>query len=127
MTIKIIIEKGDNEIWGRAENLSGLAVSSAKNMKQLEKNLREALQLYFEENPQELPASDFTYSYSVDMKSFFEKIPALKITHIARKAGINSSLVRQYSVGLKYPSLEQAAKIESAVRALAQEFLRLVD
>lgn len=128
--IKIILEKGDNEWWGRTEELDGLAVSFGKNRKELEENLRESVQLYLEENPREqskknLSPEQIAFSYSVDLEAFFEKIPELKISHIAKRAGINPSLVRQYAKGLKYPSIEQAEKIENAVRELAKELLEL--
>jgi hypothetical protein len=56
-----------------------------------------------------------------DLQAFFEEYDFLKQTKIAQLSGINPGLLRQYSSGVKYPSSEQAKKIEGAIHKLANE------
>ncbi len=53
--------------------------------------------------------------------SLFKEYNEIKITSIAANANLNPSLLRQYATGNKYPSAEQAKKIESAVHDLAKK------
>jgi hypothetical protein len=45
----------------------------------------------------------------------------VKISVIAKRAGINPGLMRQYSSGIKHPSKERAKQIEGAIHKLADE------
>jgi hypothetical protein len=45
----------------------------------------------------------------------------LKIGSVAEHAGINPGLLRQYASGVKYPSPDQAKKIEDALHHIANE------
>jgi transcriptional regulator with XRE-family HTH domain len=58
---------------------------------------------------------------SYDLQAFFEEFNELEISSIAERAGLNPSLVRQYATGSKYPSADQAKKIESALHSLAKK------
>ncbi len=58
--------------------------------------------------------------FSYDLQAFFVEFDDLKSTGIARRAGINESLLRQYASGSKYPSEEQVKKIEDAIHTLAK-------
>jgi transcriptional regulator with XRE-family HTH domain len=45
----------------------------------------------------------------------------LKISSVAKYAGMNAALLRQYASGVKSPSSEQAKKIEKALHSLEVE------
>jgi hypothetical protein len=57
-----------------------------------------------------------------DLQTFFEEHDYLKVSSIAKHAGLNPGLVRQYSSGVKHPSAEQAKKIELTIHKLADSF-----
>ncbi len=71
-------------------------------------------------NPDEVV---FHFQYS--LMDFFDSFSAIKINSIAKLAGLNPSLVRQYASGAANASAAQAKKIEEAVRALAQSLLHV--
>ncbi len=62
-------------------------------------------------------AAQFECEFS--MADFFDVYKALKISEVAKLAGMNSALVRAYASGDKNPSLAQAQKIEAAIYRLA--------
>ncbi len=45
----------------------------------------------------------------------------LNISSIAKRAGMNPGLLRQYASGVKHPSREQAKKIEDSIHKIANE------
>jgi hypothetical protein len=56
-----------------------------------------------------------------DLEAFFEEFSDLKISSIALRGVLNPSLVRQCATGSKYPSAEQAKKIEGALHSLGKK------
>ena len=58
---------------------------------------------------------------SYDLQAFFKEFKEIKISSLAESAEVNPSLLRQYASGSKYPSIDQAKKIEIAVHALAEK------
>ena len=52
-----------------------------------------------EEQGKIMPIVEFVYKY--DLHSFFNYFSFLNVTEIAKRAGINPSLMRQYNSGIK--------------------------
>ncbi len=125
--LELIIEKEKNHYWGRIEGKDFMPTGQGKTIDTLIKNVKEAVEDYVMHegendkywNKVDLKKIQFELHY--DLQSFFEQFEELKISTIARKAGINESLVRQYATGKKYPSVEQLKKITSALRELANK------
>ena len=61
--------------------------------------------------------------YVMNIPSLFKLLPELKISSIAKKAGINESLMRQYASGKANASEERAKIIENAIHELGQELI----
>ena len=55
------------------------------------------------------------------LEKFFKKFPSISIQSIAERTGINPSLMRQYAVGIKNPSLERLEIIEKAIHDIGKE------
>ncbi len=53
-----------------------------------------------EENGGKFPDVEFEYKY--DLQSFFNYFSFLNVSEIAKRAGVNPSLMRQYSKGIKH-------------------------
>lgn len=62
-----------------------------------------------------------TYEYRYDIESFFNYFPYLNVSQVAKKAGINPSLMRQYAKGLTKAGQKQYDKIRNTIRAMANE------
>ena len=52
-----------------------------------------------------------------------ENFEAVKISAVAKEAGMNPTLLRQYLSGIKNPSAEQALKVQNALHRVAQRLL----
>ncbi|MGL4853586.1 MAG: type II toxin-antitoxin system HicB family antitoxin [Phocaeicola sp.] len=71
------------------------------------------------EEGKEVPVLEFTYKY--DMQSFFNYFSFLNVTKVAELAGINPSLMRQYSSGVTTAGQKQYDKIRVAITKITQE------
>jgi ribosome-binding protein aMBF1 (putative translation factor) len=112
--LQLILEKEDGKLWGRVSVDGNLVFDSAASLMALEKKLKKALK-DFE------GMEDVQFEYAYDLTTFFEEYSFLNQSKIAEIAGINPSLIRQYSSGHKQPSKEQLGKIEKAIRVLADK------
>ena len=66
-----------------------------------------------------VPELEFTYKY--DMQSFFDYFSFLNVSRVAELAGINPSLMRQYTSGVANAGQKQYEKIRVAVRKISRE------
>ena len=96
----LIVEKADGELWGRVKIKETLITDSATTLSALEKNLKDLIQDF-----EGVEVSEFEVSY--DLTSFFDNHSYLNISDIAKRAGINQALMRQYASGNKFPSEER--------------------
>lgn len=64
---------------------------------------------------------ELEYEYKFDLGSFFDYYSYLNISGVAKKAGINSSLMRQYVSGVHQPSEKRKALIESTLQDISKE------
>ncbi len=119
-TIKpqLIVEKSNGEFWGRTKVKGNLIVDSATSLDKLKTQMKELI-FDFED----LEVKDFVLSF--DLTSFFSEYPFLNLTELANKSGINYSLMRQYSIGYKFPSEERVKKIEETIREIGKELSRI--
>ncbi len=115
-TIDLIIEKADNRLWGRVEYNDNLISEQAESIDDLEKKMKTLLWNFENVQPELV---EFNHLY--DIYSLFQQFDYLNISKVAIQAGMNPSLLRQYSAGVKNPSAEQAKKIEETLHRLAKE------
>jgi hypothetical protein len=130
--LKLIIEKGDGEWWGRIEDKGNyLPVTVANSIEEVISNMRMLIQDYLENEGREdkfwgkIDPEKVVFEIRYDSQAFFEELVALKISSIAKRAGLNESLLRQYATGKKYPSAEQVKKLEDAVHQLGAELQKV--
>ena len=67
----------------------------------------------------DVPELEFVYKY--DLQSFFNYFSFLNITKVAEVAGINPSLMRQYTSGITAAGQKQYDKIRIAVEQISKE------
>jgi predicted RNase H-like HicB family nuclease len=118
MKYKLIIEKNKDGYWSQVDQLPTV-FSSGESIEQLIENTKEAIEIYYNETGGKNPRIDF--ELVMDIQEFFNINEYINITSLAKRIGMNSSLLRQYSKGIKFPSLEQVGRIEKAIRQIGKE------
>ena len=68
---------------------------------------------------EEIPELEFTYRY--DLQSFFNYFSFLNVTKVAELAGINPSLMRQYTSGSAVAGQKQYEKIRKVVDRISKD------
>jgi len=122
--IKIIIEKTDTGFSAYAENLP--VFTTGTTISELQKNILEALHLYFEE--QGTKVSQKNIVLEIDIKQFFQYYRVINAKFLADRIGMNPTLLSQYVQGRKKPSEQQTEKILEGIQQIGKELseLRLV-
>lgn len=129
--LTIVLEKGDNELWGSIDAPGFLLTSVGTSVEEVTRNLRDLVADFLEHEGKDMSEwqgvreTDITYTHEYDLTALFDVFTAIKISAIADSAGINQSLMRQYATGKKRPSERQAAKIETAVRQLGERLMQV--
>ena len=118
--IKMIIEKADEGFLGRVEFEDNLILEEAEDLNELEDKIKNTLKEFHK-----LDSASVTFTYETDITALFEKFRFLKIATIADLAGLNQSLVRQYANGIKFPSENQAKKIQDALHRIGNDLINL--
>lgn len=125
--IEVIIEKNEDHFWGRIESKGFIPTGQGETVPALLQNIKDSIEDYIEHEGKKdkfwskVDVSNIEFNILYDLEAFFEEFNELKISSIAERAGLNSSLVRQYATGSKYPSFDQAKKIEVAIHSLAEK------
>lgn len=112
----LIVEKSEDGYFGRVNYEDNLIVVDGDDIPTLETQAKEQLHTHHH-----LDTSSVIFELQFDLSALFEYFDILNVTAIARRAGMNASLLRQYRNGQKYPSLKQVQKIEEVIRTIAKE------
>jgi hypothetical protein len=126
--IDVILEINKDGFWARVEGKGNYLPNGYGETKQEAlDNLVEVIKDYQAHEGKNdkfwkvIDANKIEWDVHHDLQAFFEEYDFLNVSAIARRAGLNSSLVRQYASGVKHPSSEQVKKIEIAVHKIARE------
>lgn len=98
--------------------LSGFGNTAEAAKEDMLKTYQEIKEILTEEG-KEVPELEITYKY--DMQSFFNYFSFLNVTKVAELAGINPSLMRQYTSGVTKAGQKQYDKIRIAVEKISKE------
>lgn len=127
-SVLVYIEKGeDGSYWASSQNLPGVVAAQGISIPDLKTQFKKAYQDYLEvaKELEEDWLLDWKecneVEYKIDLQAFFKLVPEIKIGGIAKKAGINESLLRQYATGKAKASEDRLKEIESAVHELGKE------
>lgn len=119
----LILERNKNEYWVTVNELPG-CYSVGATIEEAISNTREAISEHISDLPEgsQVPEiflnKDLEFQIQYDIQTLFERFKVLNKSAIAEHAGINPSLLRQYSNGLAYASEKQKAKIEAAIHEI---------
>ena len=126
MKVRVIIEKDENGYGCFTENLKSTIIGEGTSVEEAKKDFLNSVEeikaSYIESGealPEELDNLEFEYKY--DLASFFNEFDFINISKLAKRIGINASLMRQYKSCDAYISETQAKKIESAIRGIGRE------
>lgn len=73
----------------------------------------------------ELNNGSLEFVYKYDIESLFKYFGMLDATNLARKIGLNPSLLRQYKSGITLAGPKQKERIEKGLHALGKELLNV--
>ena len=91
------------------------AKQAIEDMYVAQKEIKELL----EEEGKQMPELEFVFRY--DIGSFFDYYSYLNMSGVAKKAGINASLMRQYAMGKHEPSKKRKQQILECLHQIAKE------
>lgn len=125
MKVTVIIEKAKDGYYScyveddlPGFGLSGFSESAEAAKEDMLKAYQELKEIQAEEG-KEVPELEFTYKY--DMQSFFDYFSFLNVSKVAELAGINPSLMRQYTSGVANAGQKQYDKIRVAIGKISKE------
>ncbi|MEN6455534.1 MAG: hypothetical protein ABFD10_14855 [Prolixibacteraceae bacterium] len=120
-----LIEKGKDGTFGiYTPDLEHTIIGEGQSVEEakmdFENSLKEMLASYTDETmPDELKDMEVQYKY--DLSSLFDYLNFVNVSQFAKKAGISSSLMRQYKTGNTYVSEKQIGKIEKTLHKIGHE------
>ena len=127
MKVKVSVYKADDgsfwchtekDVYGTGLNGSGSTVSEAKQ--DLYACLDIAKEDYLSQGKTPKPI-EFEYVY--DLQSFFEYFSVFNVTEVARRAGINPTLMRQYTSGVKKAGEKTYAKLSACINNIRKDII----
>lgn len=125
MKVTVIMEKASDGYYSCfvKEDLPGFGLAgygdTAEAAKEDMMEVYEEIKEMQTEEGKEVPELEFIYKY--DMQSFFNYFSFLNVTKVAELAGINASLMRQYTSGVATAGQKQYDKIRLAVERISKE------
>lgn len=125
MKVTVIVEKASDGRYAcymdetfEHFGLAGYGDTVAEAKSDLEVCYHEMKELEAEEG-RDIPRLEYIYKY--DMQSFFNCFPFLNVSKVAERAGINPTLMRQYTCGAAKAGEKQYEKLRRAVREITAE------
>ena len=128
LSIEVIVERHyDGTFWGTTQNIPGVVTAFGASLDELKKNIEQAFLEYVAAAAElgeawiEEVRNRKDWIFSMNMQALFELVPEVKISAIARRAGINESLMRQYATGKAVVSEDRLRYIEQTIHDLGRE------
>jgi predicted RNase H-like HicB family nuclease len=115
--ITVIIEKTKTGFSAYSEDHA--IFTTANTIPELIGNTIEAANLYFEDEKIKITQNDI--KFVVDFKQFFQYYKVINAKFLAKKIGMNESLLSQYVQGKKRPSDQQTNKILEGIHQIGRE------
>ena len=122
--IEITVEKTDSGYSAYAENMN--VFSTGKDITELYANLLEALNFAYEDLGYEITVENL--KLNLDFQQFFQYYKVLNANFLAKRIGMNPTLLSQYVRGKKHPSCKQTDQIIQGIQSIGKELadVRLV-
>lgn len=130
-TIKVIIERADNNYSAYLDGIDGIVTTGA-SVDEIKSNMYDAINALIEECqefncevPEELQG-DYELVFQMDVKSLLDFYSGVfSKAGLERITGINQKQLWHYASGGRNPRPEQAIKLEVALHKLGRELLSI--
>ncbi|MBO6079469.1 MAG: antitoxin HicB [Bacteroidales bacterium] len=121
-TIEIIVEHAGKNLSAYMEDAPIFTVG--KDLKEIEKNIREAIDFYLEDNPNPSPALTDNYKlvFKIDTATFINYYSGVFTkAALSRITGINERQLWHYAAGVHKPRKKQTEKMQNGIKLLSHE------
>lgn len=93
--------------------------TTGQSFTELLNNAVEAMNLFLSENDSKITENNI--AFEIDLKQFFQYYRVINSKFLARRIGMNESLLSQYVQGRKKPSIAQTNKILLGIQEIGRE------
>ena len=121
-TIEVIVEFAGKNLSAYIKGVPVITVGN--NLHEVETNMREAIELYLEDNPApcEKLRGEYELKYLIDTATFINYYSGIFTkAALSRITGINERQLWHYAAGVHKPRPKQAEKIQNGIRSLTKE------
>lgn len=125
-TVEVIVEHAGNNLSAYIEGAPVITVGN--DVKEIEKNMKEAVELYLESckemniAPVEVLQGKFTLKFKIDAATFINYYSSIFTkAALSRITGINERQLWHYAAGVHKPRKQQLEKIQKGINALTEE------
>lgn len=121
-TVEVIVEHAGKNFSAYIEGAPIITVGN--DMREIEDNMSEAIQLYLEDNPNpvELLVGEFELKFKIDAATFINYYSNIFTkAALSRITGINERQLWHYAAGVHKPRKTQLEKIQNGIKALTKE------
>lgn len=125
-TVEVIVEHAGNNLSAYIEGAPVITVGN--DVKEIEKNMKEAIELYLESckemniAPVEVLQGEFTLKFKIDAATFINYYSNIFTkAALSRITGINERQLWHYAAGVHKPRKQQLEKIQKGINALTEE------
>jgi len=115
--IRLIVENTDTGFSAYCERFPVFTTGSTFN--ELQHNAVEAINLFLSDQNKNITEDHI--AFEIDLKQFFLYYRVINSKFLAKRIGMNESLLSQYVQGHKKPSAAQTSKILSGVQEIGRE------
>lgn len=125
-TVEVIVEYAGKNLSAYIEGVPIVTVGN--DLSELEHNMREAIELYLEDNPNpcEQLTGDYELKFRIDTATFINYYinyysSIFTKAALSRITGINERQLWHYAAGVHKPRRKQAEKIQNGIKSLTKE------
>ena len=115
--VLFIVEKSEDGYWAYTPGLPIFTYGETFN--ELRENASEAYNLYLEDSGFEIDERNILLE--IDLKQFFQYYRVINAKFLAKRIGMNESLLSQYVQGRKKPSHRQTRRILLGINEIGRE------
>jgi len=127
-TLKAIIEKGKDDLYSiYIPSIAGL-YGTGETEAEAKESLQDAIEMAHEHVEETgewgdyLPLKEYSdIEYLYDLSGFFKTYDFFDVSALAKRIGMNSSLMRRYKTGSKKASPEQKRRISTGIHTIAKQ------
>lgn len=120
--IEVIVEYGEKNLSAYIKDAPIITVGS--NLKEIESNMKEAVEFYLEDNPNpcEIFRGEYELAFKVDAPTFINYYSGIFTkAALSRITGINERQLWHYAAGVHKPRRSQLEKIQRGIDLLSRE------